>query len=279
MIPFRGKLRYPGKDRRAELGYDQADRIWRVTVSTEVDDRRMPEDSGRAAAIDLGLHITASLTIAGQAVAHHFADRELMKDYQYWTRRIAQHQQELAARGLKSSRRLLRLCARRRRRVEHGLRSIAQAITGLCRACAVKRVYIGSPKGIRDEVKVCKAWRGRMHNYWSFALFSGYLESALTKTRIHSKRVGERGTRSTCPWTLSPQHEVVRSPRWKLSCRDCNKSMHSDAAGVGNILAFQTPGTDRDGMKATPALRTHESNKHSWATRANRRCDERRLAA
>ncbi len=279
LIPFRGKLRYPGQDGRAELRYDKADRIWRVTVSTELEDKRMPEDSGRAAAIDLGLRVTASLTIEGQAVAHHFAGRELMKDYQYWTRRIARHQQELAARGLKSSRRLLRLYARRRRRLDHGLRSIAKAIAGLCRACVVQRVYIGWPKGIRDEVKVCKDWRGRIHNYWSFALFSGYLESALTKNRILSRRVGERGTSSTCPWTLRPEHKVVRSPRWKLSCRDCDKSMHSDAAGSANILALQKPGTDRDGVKAPPALRTYEWDKHSWAMRANRRSSERRLAA
>lgn len=283
LIPFRGKLRYSGKVGRAELRYDRADRLWRVNVSTEVEDKRMPEDScgpqDRAAAIDLGLRISASLTIEGQGAAHHFAGRELMKDYQYWTRRIAEHQQGLAARGLLSSRRLIRLYATRSRRLEHGLRSIAKAIAGLCRASGVKVVYIGWPKGIRDDVKVCKDWRGRIHNYWSFGIFSGYITGALTKHRIVSRRVGERGTSSTCPWTENAEHKLVRFPRWKLSCRDCGQSMHSDAAGSANILAFQKPGTDRDGVKATPALRTHEWNKHSWAIRANRRASERRLAA
>lgn len=283
LIPFRGKLRYSGKGGRAELRYDKADRLWRVAVSTEVEDKRMPEEScrpqDRAAAIDLGLRISASLTIEGQGKAHHFAGRELMKDYQYWTRRIAAHQQELAARGLVSSRRLSRLYATRSRRLEHGLRSIAKAIAGLCRASGVKVVYIGWPKGIRNDVKVCKDWRGRIHNYWSFGIFSGYLAQSLTKNRILSRRVGERGTSSTCPWTCNPRHHTVRRPRWKLSCRDCDKSMHSDAAGSTTLLAFQKPGTDRDGVKATPALRTHEWDKHSWAIRANRRSSERRLAA
>ena len=55
--------------------------------------------------------------------------------------------------------------------------------------------------------------KGRIHNFWSFALFSRYLESALTKHRILLRRVAERGTSSTYPWTLSVQHKVVRSPR------------------------------------------------------------------
>ena len=283
LIAFRGELRYSGENRRAELVYDNADRIWRVRVSTEVGGKRMPEDScrpqGRAAAIDLGLRISASLTIEGQGTAHHFAGRELMKDYQYWTTRIAAHQQELAGRRLYASRRLNRLYVTRGRRLEHGLRGIAKAIAGLCRASAVKMVYIGWPKGIRDDVKVCKDWRGRIHNYWSFGIFSAYLVQALEKNRIIGRRVGERGTSSTCPWTLNPRHKVARLPRWKLSCRDCGQSMHSDAAGSANILAFQKPGTDRDGVKATPALRTHEWDKHSWAMRANRRATERRLAA
>lgn len=55
----------------AESGYARADRLWRVTVSTEGEDKRMPEDSDRAAAIHLGSRITASLTSEGQAVCAH----------------------------------------------------------------------------------------------------------------------------------------------------------------------------------------------------------------
>jgi len=271
LIPFWGKLRYLGKDGRAELRYDRADRSWRVTVSREVRGKLIPEYSRdlSAAAIDLGLRITASLTIEGQGKAHHFAGRELMKDYQYWIRRIAEHQQELACRGMYSSRRLSKLYATRGRRLEHGLRSIAKAIAGLCRASGVKVVYIGWPKGIGDDVKVCRDWRGRIHNYWSFGILSDYLASALTKQRIHTMRVGERGTSSTCPWTLDPEHKVVRHPRSTLACRQCGKSMHSDAAGSATLLAFQKPGAVRDGVKATPALRTHEWDKHSWQMRVN----------
>jgi hypothetical protein len=55
--------------------------------------------------------------------------------------------------------------------------------------------------------------------------------------------------------------------------------MHADGAGAGNILAFQTPGSDRGGVKATPVLRSHAWDKHSSAMRTNRRCTERPLAA
>jgi transposase len=275
---IQGNARYRGKSGRLELSFDPADRCWRATVSVETPERAFRQN-GRAAAIDLGMRVAASLSIEGQADAHHFRGRELMKEFQYWTRCIAAHQQALSKRKLKTSRQLLQLYQTRRRRLEHALRATAKAIAGLCRASKVGLVYIGWPKGIRDDVKVHKDWRGRLHNYWNFNRFGQILIDALDRQGILGKLVGERGTSSTCPWTLDRTHKMSRSPRWRLTCKDCGKAMHSDAAGSGNILAFNKPGLIRDGAKAAPTPRTHAWNSHAWRLRENHSLTQELLAA
>jgi transposase len=262
-----GELRHSGKSGRLELTYDRADRVWRATASVETAERKFRQGK-RAAAIDLGLRVTASLSVEGQDSSHHFRGREMLKEFGYWTRRISEVQKELATRKLKSSRRLSQLYQIRRRRLEHAQRAIAKAIAGLCRASAVGMVFIGWPKGIRDDVYVQKDWRGRIHNYWNFNRFATILIAALERQQIAGKQVGERGTSSTCPWTLNKEHVMRRSPRWKLACKDCSLSMHSDAAGSSNILAFNKPGITRDGAKAAPAPRTHQWDNHRWVLRA-----------
>jgi transposase len=264
--PVQGELRNSGDYGRLELTYDRVDRVWRATASVDTPERKFRK-SERAAAIDLGLRVSASLSIEGQEGSHHFRGREMLKEFSYWTRRIAEHQKELARRKLKSSRQLSQLYQIRRRRLEHAQRTIAKAIAGLCRASKVGVVYIGWPKGIRDDVQVRKDWRGKLHNYWNFDRFAVILIDALERQQILGKQVGERGTSSTCPWTLNPKHEMRRKPRWKLSCKDCGLSMHSDSAGSGNILAFNKPGLFRDGAKAAPTPRTHEWNNHKWVLR------------
>lgn len=275
---IQGTARYRGTLGRLELGFDKVDRCWRATVSVDTQERVFKKE-GRAAAIDLGLRVTASLSIEGQADAHHFRGREMMKDYQYWTRQIAQHQQQLSQRGLKTSRRLLQMYETRRRRLEHALRATAKAIAGLCRTSKVYLVFIGWPKGIRDDVKVRKDWRGRLHNYWNFNRFGQILRDALERHGVLGTLVGERGTSSTCPWTLDKSHKLVRSPRSKLTCKDCGLAMHSDAAGSSNILAFNKPGIIRDGAKAAPTPRTHAWNGHVWTLRQNRSRAPELLAA
>jgi putative transposase len=247
---------------------DAARRLWRLTVSVEVP-ARVLEPEGRSAGLDLGLRVAAALAIEGQERATLFSGRELLKDYAYWTRSIAEHQRRLAARQKKTSRQLQRLYAQRKARLEHALRAIARAVAGLCRSAGVRQVVIGWPKGIRDDVKVRKDWRGRLHNYWNFDRFATVLQQALERQRIAVRRVNERGTSSTCPWTGDKAHVLVRRPRHKLACKTCAKSMHSDAAGALNMLQLKQPGFDRDAVKATAVPTVHAWQLHAWKPRTS----------
>jgi IS605 OrfB family transposase len=274
---IRGKVRYRGKQGRSELMLDAVSRCWRLSVSVEVP-ARVLQEQGRSAGIDLGLRVAAALAVEGQSRATLFSGREMLKDYAYWTRRIAEHQRRLSLRERKSSRRLQRLYRMRKARLEHALRATAKAVAGLCRSSGVRQVVIGWPKGIRDDVRVRKDWRGRLHNYWNFDRFATILQQALERQRIAVRRVNERGTSSTCPWTLDKAHVVVRGPRHKLSCRTCEKSMHSDAAGALNMLQLRIPGFDRDAVQATAVPTVHAWQLHAWRPRTISRGQQHRLA-
>lgn len=234
-------------------------------------DKKFKEPNGRIAGIDLGLRISAALSISGHEHAILFSGRNLLKEYDYWTRQISKHQKQLDTRKLKTSRRLSRLYQIRKRRLEHGQQSIAKAIAGLCKSNNVREVLIGWPKGIRNDVKIRKDWRGKIHNYWAFDKFSAQIEGALNKVGVLSVRVGERGTSSTCPWTQDINHKLVRKPRYKLSCKDCIKSMHSDAAGSLNMMYLNQSSASNEvnwnAVKATAVPYVNIWNKQKWSYR------------
>lgn len=149
-IAYRGKRRYVGKARRAEAIYDHARDRWHFVWSVDWRDGP-PRERLRAGGIDLGIRVLASLSIEGDAEALHFSGREVLKDFDYWGRRIAHCQQVLATRGLKASKTLARLHARRRARLVHAWEAIAERIAEHAQRMKLGTVYIGWPKDIRRE--------------------------------------------------------------------------------------------------------------------------------
>jgi transposase len=273
---------------RAEVTWDKVRRRWYMAWAVTVDD--VPQrDGGVAAAIDLGVRISASLSVEGRPQALHVEAREALKDWDWLGREIAREQSCIAGtRGparedrAPTSRAIARLHQLRRLRVEHAMRCMAKRIAEECDRLGVTRVYLGWPKGILREVKYgSSAWAGRIHAFWSFAKVLGYLEAALGKFGIAAARVGERGSSSSCPTCKSA--EVTRSPRWVLRCRACGERMHSDQAGSRNILYAATggrrcqqvagagfgevPGAGRDGLEASPRTVTLRWDTHLWRTR------------
>ena len=270
-VAYRGQRRYTGEGGRAEVGYDAGRGRWyfRWSVAWEVAADR---PHARAAGIDLGVRVLASVSVEGSPVATHFSGREVLKDWDYFGRRIAAHQRGLAHRGRKSSRRLRRLHQRRRGRLVHAWEVIAAQIVRRLKREKVGLVYIGWPKDIRRERSYGALWNGRVHNFWSFELALRILEKHLRRARIRVERVGERGTSSTCPMDEHPvekTHDVVRAPRHVLSCKTCGHRIHSDQAGSRNILRFQKPGVSWDGLEASPGTETLRWQHHRWVDSVN----------
>ena len=284
-ILYRGLRRYVGLMRTAEVCFDRMRGRWYFHYRVETPERE-PRPWDRSAAIDLGIRVAASLSIEGASRTFHFSARELLKEWDYWNRRIAEHMAELAHRpaGERSSRRLRRLYHQRGARIEHGLEAMSARIIALLKAYRVGVAYVGWPKDIRRDKHLGKRWNGRLHNFWSFDKALRILEQHCNRAGILMIRADEKGTSKHCPECGSP--DVVRRPRHVLSCKACGTRMHSDQAGSMNILRkhhpnvvfSKTPGTSRDGAEAALKPETLRWNKHRWVDASNPLGDER-LAA
>jgi transposase len=236
----------------------------------------------REAAVDLGVRVAASLSIDGAGSACHFLGRDLLKDWDYWGRRIAGHMAELADRpkGERSSRRLRRLYRKRRARWEHAWEGLAAQMISVLEGHRVGCVYLGWPKEIRRDRSYGSKWNGRIHNFWSFEKALRILEKHCARAGVVAIRVGERGSSSVCP--ACDSSEVIRAPRHVLRCRACGLKLHSDQAGSRNILRQQnpevmfpnTPGSSRDGaeaaaVRAPPKPETRRWSLHRWVDASN----------
>jgi len=265
-MTYVGCERYRGERKRAELSWDAARGRWYLKYAVKVPDK-VVVGHNRGAALDLGVRIAASLSIESVAQARHFSAREMLKDWDYWGRQIAQHMQELAGRGKRTSRRLQLLYAIRAARWRHAWQALAREVATTCRRQCVGTVYLGWPKGIRERKVYSAKWAGRIHNFWGFDAASGILQAALERQGMLVKRVGERGSSSTCPSCGSKA--VVRNPRHVLGCRDCGERIHSDQAGSRNILSFNHPGSSWDAVKTTVKPDTLHWNTQRWVDASN----------
>lgn len=263
-VGYHGVNRYVGKGRRAAVHYDAARQRWYFVYT--VHSTPPKPRPGTVAGIDLGIRVLASVSIAGVPQAFHFAGRDVLKEWAYWQRQIAQHQRELAHRHKKTSQRLKRLYAKRRARVQHAWQAMGKRIAIVCSAHAVGTVVIGWPKGILDVVRANHTWNGRIHNFWAFDQMAACIALALTRRGIRVEHVGERGTSSHCPSCASAN--VVRRPRAVLRCRDCHMTIHADQAGSRNIIRQRYPVT-WDGVEATPAPETWRFDMHRWVDAYN----------
>ena len=270
---YRGRLRHQGANGRAEIRFDRVRRRWHMSISVDLLPRPKHEIK-KIAAIDLGVRITASLSIEGRTRASHFESRELLRDWDALAKDIALEQSAIAGTRGKaddtrapSSRAISLLYRKRQARLEHGLKTMAKAIAEECVDQNVDAVYVGWPKNILREVKYGSSlWAGRIHNFWSFAKTIAILKSALAAQNIECLPVGERGSSSHCP--ACDSENVSRSPRSLLRCKDCGEKIHSDQAGSRNIAKSQKPSLRWAGAEAAPRTATQRWTRHRWTLRS-----------
>ncbi len=275
-MPYRGLRRYTGKPGRGEILFDAGRARWYLHYTVKAVAAKA-EAGERIAGIDLGVRVLASVSIEGRDSAVHFLGREVLKDWDYWGRRIARHMAELSHRqaGCQSSKRLRRLYRKRQARLEHAWEALAARIVSVLKARRVGRVVIGWPKDIRREVDYTRKWDGRIHGFWSFDRVSRIIEKRCARFGIFAKREPERGTSETCPSCGSTQ---VKRRLWNwLRCRSCGLAIEANQAASRNIAKKDKPNL-WDGAEAAPRLEVHRWTKHRW-TDASNSLRKERLAA
>jgi len=233
-IPFKGELKWIGKQGRLEVSWDALSKKWRVFQSVVVKPLITPLGS-KTCYIDLGVRNLATVWIPEWRQPIAFQSGHLLADWWYWTNRIAQHQQRLSVvNGRKKSKQLSRLYRVRKNRFRHAVAAfVRQLVKDLYRQ-GVSTIVIGELTGIRNNSDHGRQGNAMVHNYWSHKHVADRLGWTAEEYGIKISTVSEAYTSQTCPRCHSRHSlRVLRGFR----CLDCGLEAHRDAVGVLNMAA------------------------------------------
>lgn len=195
----------------------------------------------RIAGIDLGIRnlITLAFETETGVEVFQFKSRELIKDYKYWNRKIAEYQSTLNKNGHCTSKRLQNLYIKRDSRLKHAINAALNFIVKICRENKIKKVYIGDLTGIREKKDFGKL-NILLHNFWIRAYLIRRLKEKLEEAGIGLKPIPEWNTSSECFKCGNP---VKRHYQHCVICPVCGK-INADLNGSVNILkkAYQFKG-------------------------------------
>jgi putative transposase len=233
-IPFKGELKWTGKQGRLEVAWDTLSEKWRVFQAIEVKPIITPLGS-KTCYIDMGVRNLATVWLPEWRQPIAYQSGRLLADWWYWTNRIARHQQRLIrVNGRKKSKQLSRLYRIRKNRFRHAVATFARQLIRDLYAKGVSTIVIGELTGIRSNSDHGRQGNAMVHNYWSHKYVADRLKWTAEEYGMKVRTVSEAYTSQTCPRCHSrhSQH-VLRGFR----CLDCGLDAHRDAVGVLNIAA------------------------------------------
>jgi putative transposase len=234
-IPFKGELKWVGKQGRLEVAWDALSEKWRVFQAVHVKPIITPLGS-KTCYIDMDVRNLATVWMPEWRQPVAYQSGRLLADWWYWTNRIARHQQRLVTvNGRKKSKQLSRLYRIRKKRFRHAVATFARQLIRDLYARGVSTIVIGELTGIRcDNNKHCAQGNAMVHNYWSHKHVADRLRWTAEEYGITVRTVSEAYTSQTCPRCHSRHSLRVRRG---FRCLDCGLEAHRDAVGVLNMAA------------------------------------------
>jgi putative transposase len=233
-IPFKGKLKWTGKQGRLEVVWDSLSEKWRVFQAMNVKPLITPLGS-KTCYIDMGVRNLATIWLPEWRQPVAYQSGRLLADWWYWTNRIARHQQRLAVvNGKKKSKQLARLYRIRKKRFRHAVATFARQLVKDLYRQGVSTIVIGELTGIRNGNAHGRQGNAMVHNYWSHKHVADRLKWTAEEYGIKIETVSEAYTSQTCPRCHSRHSlRVLRG----FQCLDCGLEAHRDAVGVLNMAA------------------------------------------
>jgi putative transposase len=233
-IPFKGKLKWIGRQGRLEVAWDTLSKKWRVFQAVEVKSLITPLGS-KTCYIDMGVRNLATVWLPEWRQPVAYQSGRLLADWWYWTNRIAQHQQRLVSvNGRKKSKQLSRLYRIRKNRFRHAVATFARQLVKDLYARGVSSIVIGELTGIRTNSNHGRQGNAMVHNYWSHKHVADRLRWTAEEYGMKVRTVSEAYTSQTCPRCHSRHSLRVLCG---FRCLDCGLEAHRDAVGVLNIAA------------------------------------------
>jgi IS605 OrfB family transposase len=251
-------LPYPPEQVRAVTLLADGGRLWLAVTAAIPIQQDHDLDPDRRAGVDLGvIHpyavVTqdAGLLVSGRALRAesylHLGDQKA---------RHAKASKQAPKRGQRGSRRwrrhrlrVRRVEAQHRRRVHQAQHQAAKQVVAFAVQHRVGTLVVGDPTGItgQDAGRV-QNWRLRQ---WRRTHLLQALRDKAEQAGIVVRRVGERGTSSTCP---ACRQRVPKPKGRRFRCPHCTFEGHRDLVGACNIAAKAGGGTTSMGA---PVLVEH----------------------
>ena len=233
-IPFKGKPKWTGKQGRLEVAWDTLSEKWRVFQAMNVKPIITPLGS-ETCYIDMGVRNLATVWMREWRQPIAYQSGRLLMDWWYWTNRIAQHQQRLAAvNGSKKSKQFSKLYRMRKHRFRHAVATFARQLVKELYSKGVSTIVIGELTGIRENNQHSRQVNTMVHNFWSHKHVADRLRWTAEEYGIEVRTISEAYTSQTCPRCRSRHSQrILRGFR----CLDCGLEAHRDAVGVLNMAA------------------------------------------
>ncbi len=232
-IPIRGKPRWSGKQGKAEVIYDEVDGKWRVFQAVKVRPLFKPRGS-KTCYIDPGIINLFTIWLEGWRQPIAYSGRNLLSDWWYWNRRIADCQSILETiNGKKSSKRLSILYRMRQRRFRQAVNTMIRSMVRDLYDLGVSKIMIGDLTGIRENNgENSHKTNSMIHNFWSFNYIVQRLRCTAQEYGIRVKEVSEYKTSSRC---IRCRSENIERKGRLFKCLECGMEAHRDAIGVLNM--------------------------------------------
>jgi putative transposase len=233
-VPFRGELKWTGKQGRLDVAWDSLSKKWRVFQAIEVKPIITPLGS-KTCYIDMGVRNLATVWLTEWQQPIAYQSGRLLADWWYWTKRIARHQQRLiSVNGKRKSKQLSRLCRIRKRRFRHAVATFARQLVKDLYRQGVSTIVIGELTGIRENSQHGRQGNAMVHNYWSHKYVADRLRWTAEEYGMKVRTVSEAYTSQTC--LRCGSRNTMRMLR-RFKCLDCGLEAHRDVVGVVNIAA------------------------------------------
>jgi putative transposase len=231
-IPVKGKPRWVGKQGKAEVIYDEVDGKWRVLQAAKVKPLLKPRGS-KICYIDLGIVNLVTIWLEGWKQPIAYNGRNLLADWRYWNRRIAECQSILETiNSKKGSRRLSRLYRTRQGRFRQAINTMIRRMVRDPYDLGVSKIVIGNLTGIREDNDRGKKSNSMIHNFWSFNYVVQRIKYTAQEHGIRVRVVSEYKTSSRC---IRCSSENVERKGRLFKCLECGLEAHRDAVGVLNM--------------------------------------------
>ena len=231
-IPIQGKPKWTGRHGKAEVIYDELDRKWRVFQAVKVQPLFKPKGS-KTCYIDLGVINLATIWLNGWNQPIAYSGRNLLAEWWYWNRRIAECQSRLKeVNNRHKSKRLSRFYRIRQRRFRQAINTMVRTIVRDLYELDVSKIVVGDLTGIRENNHKGAKSNSMIHNFWSFNYIIQRFKDVAEEYDMKVKMVSERKTSSICVRCSSENFE--RKGRL-FKCISCGLEANRDAIGVLNM--------------------------------------------